>query len=432
MGAIYEKAYLRIAATGATNCEEGLFGERIGPPLKIIFQSDIDPDAEDFTHHMVYLHAIGRMDFEPNESLLTTRAWCFQEARLSRRTVSFMRPGICWDCRDIEYNGLDERDSYRVFPRVNWTNWESNIEAYSCTNLTYESDRLFALEGLANEYSKRWKDAHYFGVLRDGLPRQLLWRTDRPQFGMKGLPDLPTWTWAAWPGEKQFLYKRFPIPDDNAGVIARFKQLEEDGRTLTLTGCLVPCSVSERTVEIGSIGFEVTADNVKAWAIDDDKYSYMTLYSRYSPEFHLTHPSQTRTPARLLWTEIGGVKQLVGMAQLEGKMQSSNLFFSCCLMARRLRNDPLRKLCEVQHTSSVEMEPGGELPDWVSESDNVPRGHANICWRRSSSNMARASCSTSSFCSRLWIKNGSFAAQDRALFGLGVGSKIGAQMRLSI
>lgn len=378
MGAIYEKAYLRIAATGATHCDEGLFGERIGPPLKIIFQSDVDSDSEQLTHHIIFLQASAGTNVEPNESLLTTRAWCFQEARLSRRTVSFMRPGMCWDCRDIEYNGLDERDCYRFFRRVNWTNWESNIEEYSCTNLSFESDRLFALEGLATEYAKRWKDAHYFGLLRDGLPRQLLWRTDRPQYGMLGLPDLPSWTWAAWPGEKQFLYKRYPIPDDNAGVIARFKQLEDDGRTLTLEGCLVPCSVSSKTAEVGDIGFAVTADNLKAWAIDEDKYSYMTLYSRYSPEFHLTHPSQTHTPARLLWTEFGGAKQLVGMAQLDGEMRSSELVFSCCLMAKRLRNDPLRKLFEMSDSNTGNVEPGDELPDWVSLVFSVLIGHANV------------------------------------------------------
>lgn len=377
MGAIYEKAYLRIAATGATHCEEGLFGERIGPPLRVIFQSDVQEDSEDLIHHIIYLQASAGLNVEPQDSMLTTRAWCFQEARLARRTVSFMRPGICWDCRDINYNAFDERDCFRFFKTVNWTNWESNIEEYSCTKLTFESDRLFALEGLATEYSKRWKDAHYFGLLRDGLPRQLLWRTDRPQYGMTGLPELPSWTWAAWPGEKQFIYKRFPIPDDNAGVIARFVQLEQDERTLTLEGCLVACSISSMPAEIGNIGFEVTADNLKTWAGDEDKYSYTTLYSRYSPEFHFTHISQTKVPARLLWTHVGGVKQLVGMAQLDKDIDRSNLFFTCCLMARRLPNDPLRKLFESFGASNGDEESINELPDWVSSFEIVFRRDTN-------------------------------------------------------
>jgi hypothetical protein len=190
MGAVYELAYLRIAAAGASHCEEGLFGDRVCPPMSVIFQCDVDEESEEVVNHMIYFQVSGGPRNDPQDSLLATRAWCFQEARLSRRTVSFMRPGVCWDCRDLSDDAFDERDCFRNYRRVNWTNWESNIEEYSCGQLTFESDRLTALEGLANEFSKRWKDAHYFGTLRDGLPRQLLWRTDRPQFGMTGLPEL--------------------------------------------------------------------------------------------------------------------------------------------------------------------------------------------------------------------------------------------------
>jgi hypothetical protein len=365
MGAVYELAYLRIAAAGASHCEEGLFGDRACPPMSVIFQCDLDEESEEVVNHMIYFQVSGGPRNDPQDSLLATRAWCFQEARLSRRTVSFMRPGVCWDCRDLSDDAFDERDCFRNYRRVNWTNWESNIEEYSCGQLTFESDRLTALEGLANEFSKRWKDAHYFGTLRDGLPRQLLWRTDRPQFGMTGLPELPSWTWAAWPGEKQFLYKRYPIPDDNFGVVARFIQLEEDERTLKLEGALVSCTVSVEAAEIGDIGFAVTAENYKQWILDENTYSHTSLYSRFSPEFCLTHPSQSRVPARLLWATVGGVNQPVGMVQVDRQTEGSGLFFCCLLMARRLPNDPLRKLYDNPDKELENMETTSELPDWV-------------------------------------------------------------------
>jgi hypothetical protein len=364
MGTVYEMAYLRIAAAGASHCEDGLYGDRICPSLKVIFQVDVADESEDVIQHAIHLSAGGGSRIEPNESLLTTRAWCFQEARLSRRTVSFMRPGICWDCRDISYDTFDERDCVRNYRRVNWTSWESNIEEYSCGNLTYESDRLSALEGLANEFSKRWKDAHYFGILRDGLPRQLLWRTDRPQYGMTGLPELPSWTWAAWPGEKQFLYKRYPIPDDNAGVVARFIQLEQDDRTLKLEGCLIPCTVAPKAATIGDIGFAITPENYKNW-VGEDIYSHMSLYSRFSPEFCLTNTSQSYIPARLVWAEVSGVNQPVGMVQVDREADGSELFFCCLLMARRLPNDPLRQLYDNPDDGLEGVEDEPDLPDWV-------------------------------------------------------------------
>lgn len=360
-------AFLRIAAAGASHCEEGLYGERSCSPLKVMMlRDDVDDQSEEVLYHIIHFHINEGPGKELQNGQLTTRAWCFQEARLARRTVSFMRPGIYWQCRDIEWDAFDEHECALDHRQVNWTNWESNIEEYSSCKLTYESDRLLALEGLANEFSKRWQDAHYFGTLRDGLPRQLLWSTTRPE-GMRGLPDLPSWTWAAWPGRKQYLYKRYPIPEDNAGVVARFVRLEQDDRTLTLKGCLVPCTISPTTAKIGDLGNEVTAQNAMKWALEERDYSHRSLYTRYSPEYRLTNITQCQTPAHLLWTlgTTKGTKQPVGMVQLNRRVENSELVFCCLLIARRLPNDPLRKLYNEPDGISDSADTTPEPPDWV-------------------------------------------------------------------
>jgi hypothetical protein len=117
--------------------------------------------------------------------------------------------------------------------------------------------------------------------------------------------------------------------------------------------------------EIGDIGFAVTAENYKQWILDENTYSYTSLYSRFSPEFCLTHPSQSRVPARLLWAIVGGVNQPVGMVQVDRQTEGSEFFFCCLLMARRLPNDPLRKLYDNPDKELENMETTSELPDWV-------------------------------------------------------------------
>lgn len=320
MGAIYEGAFIRIAASGANDSSEGLYGfclcsrliEELPETIKLPSKSEVFS-----TDDVVYLRA-RPSNGDPDSGPLASRAWAFQESRLSRRTVSFMRPGISWECK---HTYLNERN---CFPydfhdtQANWATWEAHVEKYSCGELTYESDRLVAIQGLVKEIEKTRKDLYHLGIWLGDLPRQLLWRISGAEVGMKGISELPSWTWARWPGRKQYLYEDFPKAPENLQIGTRFVSLGQDDATITLEGSLMECTVSQKDVNGEEFAFQPC-----------------------SPESMIvTHWSTLR---RLLWADNNGMKTPVGLVQLDEAGDYGMLHCSIMLVSERRQPDPLRK-----------------------------------------------------------------------------------------
>ena len=75
--------------------------------------------------------------------------------------------------------------------------WTQIIDKYSFSNLTYQSDRLVALSGIARAVQIETEDQYVAGMWRKNLEFQLCWNlfTTAPQRS----PDYraPTWSWAS-------------------------------------------------------------------------------------------------------------------------------------------------------------------------------------------------------------------------------------------
>lgn len=231
-----------------------------------------------------------------------------------------MCPGVSWECR---CNLLNERncrpkDFHDI--RVDWNDWEANVERCSKGELTYESDRLIAIEGLVNEYGKIRPEKYHLGVWLEDLLGQLMWRifersSHELECGMRGLSNLPSWSWAHWPGRKEFLYHKFPVPEE-AQIGTRFVTLEDDEVTLTLKGSLMPCKIS----------------NV------DVKGEYFAFQPQNPQSMMVTHWS---TNSRLLWARNGQSDDLTGLVQIDEELDDTNLFCSIMLVGHRKPFDPL-------------------------------------------------------------------------------------------
>lgn len=146
MGSIYEMATLTIAASGAHDSTEGCYVSKSWgfPSTRIPYYSS---PGEDVASGIIYAQQI--FDCSPSWGPLKRRGWAFQERRLSRRTVHFTDGGLSWKCRNIE---LDEWDG--DIDMVEYPMWDVMMQSYSDSEFTYESDRLIALQGLANEIQK--------------------------------------------------------------------------------------------------------------------------------------------------------------------------------------------------------------------------------------------------------------------------------------
>jgi hypothetical protein len=69
---------------------------------------------------------------------------------------------------------------------------------YSARKLTYQTDRLIALQGLAYETQKgRLSDKYLFGLWNGDMPHHLLWRGRNCLTRSPETLQVPSWSWAS-------------------------------------------------------------------------------------------------------------------------------------------------------------------------------------------------------------------------------------------
>ena len=81
--------------------------------------------------------------------------------------------------------------------------WETILQQYSRRQLTYPSDKLPALSGLASHYARLTDNGYLAGLWREDLAQLLLWSLD-PQIAPRPLPPqyrAPSWSWASLDGQ---------------------------------------------------------------------------------------------------------------------------------------------------------------------------------------------------------------------------------------
>ena len=67
--------------------------------------------------------------------------------------VHFTKGGLSWKCKEVE---MDER--HGEIDMQAYQEWDAALERFSGSLLIYETDRLIALQGIANEMQKSRSD----------------------------------------------------------------------------------------------------------------------------------------------------------------------------------------------------------------------------------------------------------------------------------
>jgi hypothetical protein len=181
MGHIYGGSFLNIAASRAEDGRGGLFFQRTDDELRRIqrFQIEVGrgPTCKWFN---CIDHAIDRADMD--DSPLAKRGWTFQERFLAPRTAHFAKSRLYWECKhktssETFQNGFPKTNKNTLERNDNSQIWSSVIEHYSRRNLTFSSDRLVAISGVAKWLQKRTGYEYVAGLWRKNLEQQLLWTT---------------------------------------------------------------------------------------------------------------------------------------------------------------------------------------------------------------------------------------------------------------
>lgn len=196
MGTIYRDAFVVLAAADAEDSTEGFFiTDR--PKTEVI---KIPYLADGVAQGTLNFAETTQNVYMMSNCILNKRAWVLQEVYLAQKIVYFTFSGMLWRCISCE---LTERGSdYEQYSIPDRSSWCDILEYYSYRELTYPEDRLHALRGIVDELQKNRRDRYFYeyGVWEDGLYQQLLWKSIRPH--EQGLPDIPTWCWAASEGPK--------------------------------------------------------------------------------------------------------------------------------------------------------------------------------------------------------------------------------------
>lgn len=223
MNMVYKHAYCNLGASAAGGTEAGDTS---------MAQVDARGCAEDtsigmFTsrsldkYSMVHLPITRRKcneafygfhrDLRPNLAAdnLMGRGWIFQERLLSPRSIYFGKQ-LTWECSELLANesfpeglkksatwasrwvdelpqrvpnmlhkGSQEYSTYLNDVRINevYRTWLALVAKYSACELTYRSDSLPAVSGLAKSFQAELQDEYLAGIWRKDMIRGLLWRT---------------------------------------------------------------------------------------------------------------------------------------------------------------------------------------------------------------------------------------------------------------
>lgn len=153
---------------------------------------------------------------------LFLRAWVFQERLLSKRKLIFGEDQTYWDCdgsiqsesRREERAGTVRNTHFRFFAEPHmqafedridasdpsaWRHlWQHLVETYSRCSLTYETDVLPSLGGLARRFAQKSSHTYAAGMWLEQMPYSLLWF---PQVPMSEDQErqycAPSWSWAS-------------------------------------------------------------------------------------------------------------------------------------------------------------------------------------------------------------------------------------------
>jgi hypothetical protein len=222
MGAVYQNALFTLAAESS---EDGLYIE--SSKLNSAIASIECPGPGD-GKSCIYVRKSIEIWYRQNSNAkqvaifsnrpkLQTRGWTLQEHILSPRIIRFTTLEMMWECfsqQKCECSLLEEpiQDSPKAsFAGIIsaptdleysvWKFWRDIVYEFTTRDLTYVSDRLPALAGLADVISTFSQDTYLWGLWQKSLWQDLLWYIATPlnskrQDGRYA----PSWSWASVTG----------------------------------------------------------------------------------------------------------------------------------------------------------------------------------------------------------------------------------------
>lgn len=241
MSRVYGNSALNIAASRASDGSMGLFSKRLPVEIETLrlllpqnsvseaqitaaTSSELEEIAKSTANIKIY-YDISRQ-FQYEECIIKTplgkRAWAMQERFLAPRTL-FFSTQLGWVCQSKNKERLFStfycetfpygppnnflRDSHVFYDHTgDPEHWTKVVQEYTSCDLTFNSDRLVAISGIAQKLQHRYKDEYVVGLWKSNLPTHLLWQAVNSSARVTpltaGRKDFtpPSWSWASHGG----------------------------------------------------------------------------------------------------------------------------------------------------------------------------------------------------------------------------------------
>ena len=244
MGQYYRGGKVMISAIASSSSQLGILQPRVPalPPVKL------EIDGKNAYLRVALDAVVTVQQFDPwNEvrdalsvTPLRSRGWTLQEGLFAPRIIHFTLQQLVfqcktcmtsednqyhWDCHnpkirpyakfmDLETSAKDSNGKPGPRKKVKDTGWYSMVRAFSNRQLSFMSDMLPAVSGLAREVHELTGSSYLAGLWKespDAFIHNLVWYVDYPPHEIKNplpprrtLNGSPSWSWASILGSVEF------------------------------------------------------------------------------------------------------------------------------------------------------------------------------------------------------------------------------------
>ncbi|KAK1827167.1 heterokaryon incompatibility protein-domain-containing protein [Podospora conica] len=357
MAGIYENSAINLAASAAFDARDGLFTPHrrsllgyITNGTEILDIKDVSMDTLPTPKPSYFVikewvskpHAAFYLRAEPGlEATLFGRGWIYQERLLANRVLHFGNSELHWECNmDVScqcgtWRHSLSRHAYAQFPKNSHQitlrglagdpspararyRWQRIVTEFSSMSITYESDRLPAIAGVAKQMQSLVPTAHYvLGMWKEVLFDHLLWQAmpmelrDNPSrwegssnLDSSGRRKPPTWTWASLGSAV-----KYPMEDPAADVSAFVIETPQDPQIVR-----VPWSDDVTSRLLGRVDGELvisghlTETRLRKYTLSDEICYGVCRYdgSQFYPVHLDAKPSANDTwmPREPVWSQV--------------------------------------------------------------------------------------------------------------------------------
>ncbi|KAF4632920.1 hypothetical protein G7Y89_g5199 [Cudoniella acicularis] len=226
---------------------------------------------------------------------LYTRAWALQERILSAKILIFGTNDLYWDCRNHEdgrkplkakETGRAGRlSSSRLPVSPSFRDWHLIVTEYSGRIMTFESDKLPAVAGLAAVYQQATGDEYVAGLWRSSLIVNLLWKQQyllnchQSSISVPREYRAPSWSWASFDGNIEFALRGRPQHFPEAEILGTYLDSIEElsvpiGQFLWIRGPLFEVNINNDRVYVSDGELGAVWMDVRTTLLHEDQFEF--------------------------------------------------------------------------------------------------------------------------------------------------------------